>query len=314
MLRARGMRSTPQRRAILAAFVGGAVEHLSADEVFARAAQTSSELSRGTVYATLAEFAEAGLLATYGSPEPVRYEINVDPHAHFRCRICIRTFDIAMPHESPAPVGAPFRVERIDLRVDGVCGDCTHYESGLRTGARAIARATQMTKDPDQTPVACAEYRSPVGPLLVAATANGIMRLAFPEHADAIYLHDLTSKSHQVSGAGDHLAAALDQLAEYFSGGTDLPRCEIDWSLIGPEVRDALQATLTIPAGEHHSYHQLQTNVAARQLGRIYGANPIPIFTPCHRVARGVEIPATYVGGPERRRWLDQHDTSVGGR
>src|SRR5581483_1321686 len=118
VLRARGMRSTPQRRAILAAFLGGVTEHLSADEVYARAAQTLSELSRGTVYATLAEFAEAGLLATFGTPEPVRYEINVDPHAHFRCRICIRTFDIAMPDETQLPADRRFRVERIDLRLD----------------------------------------------------------------------------------------------------------------------------------------------------------------------------------------------------
>jgi Fur family transcriptional regulator, stress-responsive regulator len=38
-LRARGLRSTPQRRAILAVLDGGRREHLSADEVHARASQ-----------------------------------------------------------------------------------------------------------------------------------------------------------------------------------------------------------------------------------------------------------------------------------
>jgi len=47
LLRARGLRSTPQRRAILAAFRGGPAEHLSADEVYARAAESVPDLSRG---------------------------------------------------------------------------------------------------------------------------------------------------------------------------------------------------------------------------------------------------------------------------
>ena len=73
LLRARGMRSTPQRRAILSVFGGGRTEHLSADEVYAQASRSLPDLSRGTVYATLAEFSELGLLSAFGSPEPVRY-------------------------------------------------------------------------------------------------------------------------------------------------------------------------------------------------------------------------------------------------
>ena len=83
MLRTRGMRSTPQRRAILSVFAGGRTEHLAADEVYARASRLVPELSRGTVYATLAEFSEMGLLAAFGAPEPVRYEINM-----IRCIYC----------------------------------------------------------------------------------------------------------------------------------------------------------------------------------------------------------------------------------
>ena len=51
LLRARGLRVTPQRRAILGAFSSGAAEHLSADEIHARAAAVVPELRRGTVYA-----------------------------------------------------------------------------------------------------------------------------------------------------------------------------------------------------------------------------------------------------------------------
>ena len=36
----------------------------------------------------------AGLLAAFGTPEPVRYETNTEPHDHFRCRLCLRLFDL----------------------------------------------------------------------------------------------------------------------------------------------------------------------------------------------------------------------------
>ena len=100
LLRARGLRVTPQRRAILGAFSRDAAEHLSADEIHARAAAVVPELGRGTVYATLAELTELGLLAARGSPEPVRYETNTEPHQHFRCRLCLRLFDVELadPH------------------------------------------------------------------------------------------------------------------------------------------------------------------------------------------------------------------------
>ena len=94
LLRARGLRVTPQRRAILNAFSNAAAEHLSADEVHARAAAAVPELGRGTVYATLAELTEIGILTARGSPEPVRYETNTEAHQHFRCRLCLRLFDV----------------------------------------------------------------------------------------------------------------------------------------------------------------------------------------------------------------------------
>src|SRR4051812_34783820 len=105
-LRQRGLRVTPQRRAILAAL--GEHEHLSADEGHARASAAVPGVSRGTGYAPLAELTELGLIAAFGSPEPVRYEGNVEPHQHFRCRHCGRLFDVGLP--APEPVLPGFAV------------------------------------------------------------------------------------------------------------------------------------------------------------------------------------------------------------
>src|SRR3954447_12958254 len=144
-LRTRGLRVTPQRRAILEAFSQRADEHLSADEVHARAAVVVPELSRGTVYSTLAELTELGLLAAIGSPEPVRYETNTGPHQHFRCRLCLRLFDVDMPPpDTRALNAAGFRVERVATSAEGVCTDCRAYEKGLDDGARAVRTTEQL--------------------------------------------------------------------------------------------------------------------------------------------------------------------------
>ena len=75
------------------------------------------EISRGTVHATLAELTELGLLSAIGSPEPVRYETNTAPHGHFRCRLCLRLFDVPMPEpELGALTADGFSVEHVASR------------------------------------------------------------------------------------------------------------------------------------------------------------------------------------------------------
>src|ERR1700727_300565 len=180
LLRARGMRSTPQRRAILSVFSGGRTEHLSADEIYARASEALSELSRATVYATLAEFSELGLLSAFGSPEPVRYDTNLEPHAHFRCRLCLRISDLDGGRQDPGEINDPgFVVERVEIRAEGVCDECTAYADGLRAGASAMRRSGPATDTFSASGVAVSEIESPLGTLILAATPQGLSRVAF---------------------------------------------------------------------------------------------------------------------------------------
>ena len=167
VLRGRGMRSTPQRRAILSVFHGGRTEHLSADEVYAQASRLLPDLSRATVYATLAEFSELGLLSAFGSPEPVRYETRVEPHAHLRCHLCLRVFDLVGGQQDPGQITDPgFSVERIETRAEGICDECADYQAGpgdrrtsdpqLRAGDRdalAPRRCRLRAGKSDRTPV-----------------------------------------------------------------------------------------------------------------------------------------------------------------
>ena len=308
LLRARGMRSTPQRRAILSIFQGGRTEHLSADEVYAQASRSLPELSRGTVYATLAEFSELGLLAAFGSPEPVRYETNVEPHAHFRCHLCLRVFDLICGQQDPGDItDAGFIVELVETRAEGICDECTAYDVGLRTGARSIMTSGPSTDALSPAGVAVSQMKSPLGTLLLAATSLGLTRLAFDDHADAGALRSHASSRRGSQAARQHLADASASLQRYFAGELSRPVCSIDWSRL-ESAAAALMSTEAIPYASHRSYSELDENLTAYDLGLAFGANPIPIFTPCHRVGRGTETPTTFVGGTIRRQWLEAHE------
>jgi methylated-DNA-[protein]-cysteine S-methyltransferase len=309
LLRASGLRSTPQRRSILAVFRGGRSEHLSADEVYAYASQALPDLSRGTVYATLAEFSELGLLSAVGAPEPVRYETNTKHHAHFRCRLCLRLFDLEHGLQDPEQISdRGFKVERVETLAEGVCADCGDYQSGLATAARSMIRSGSAVDALGTPGSASVEIQGPLGSILLAATPKGLIRVAFENHADADVLRAHASSGRGNQAARRHLADAAGKLERYFGGNPYPIECEIDWEELSPGVTTALQATATIPYARNRSYSALGLNLTAHELGSIMGANPIPIVAPCHRVTRGSEIPTIFVGGADRRHWLQSHE------
>jgi Fe2+ or Zn2+ uptake regulation protein/O6-methylguanine-DNA--protein-cysteine methyltransferase len=308
MLRSRGMRSTPQRRAILGVFAGGRTEHLAADEVYARASRLVPELSRGTVYATLAEFSELGLLSAFGTPEPVRYETNLEPHAHFRCHLCLRVFDLIGGQQDPGDISDPgFLVVRVETRAEGICDQCTDYDAGLRAGARAIVKSGPATDALLASGAAVSKIESPLGALLLAATPRGLTRLAFDDHGDVDALRAHGSRRRGSQAARRHLAEASTSLQKYFAGEVPCPACAIDWERLEPDA-PALMTTQTITYASHGSYSALDQSLPARDLGHLFGRNPIPVFMPCHRVWRGTETPTSFVGGAARRHWLQTHE------
>jgi len=305
LLRARGLRVTPQRRAILGAFSHGVDEHLSADEIHARAAAVVPELSRGTVYATLAELTELGILAARGSPEPVRYETNTEPHQHFGCRLCRRVFDVGLEDPAPDTLAVHgFAVEQITITAEGICAECVAFDKALRVAAKR-ARRQPSTDLPEQIAATTAE--TPVGRLTLAATANGVMRAVFEGHADVPALHDAIDSRRGSRAARGHLAAAKVAVEAYFTGHAPA-ECAIDWERLPGAA--TLRAAMAVPRARVASYHQLDAPADARECGLALGHNPLAILIPCHRVTRGREMPDEYVGGPERRRALCELERS----
>lgn len=125
-LRERGLRVTPQRRAILEVVNEAHDAHLTADEIHARAVAQLPEVSRATVYNVLGEFERVGLLQVVSGLGAARYDRNVDhDHHHFRCLECGRLYDISPPAAAKLSAGIPgFKVQRTHVILEGTCPEC----------------------------------------------------------------------------------------------------------------------------------------------------------------------------------------------
>jgi methylated-DNA-[protein]-cysteine S-methyltransferase len=151
--------------------------------------------------------------------------------------------------------------------------------------------------------VAYATVDSPFGPLLVAATPSGLVKISFPAAYDTDEtLQDLAARiSPRVLEAPAQLDDVRRQLDLYFEGSLrefDLP---LDWQLSKGFRRRALRAIDRIPYGKTRSYTQIATSAgnerAVRAAGTACGSNPIPIVVPCHRVLRSGGALGGYGGG-----------------
>jgi Fur family transcriptional regulator, stress-responsive regulator len=132
-LRAAGLRVTPQRRAVWSAFGAGPNGHLTADEVFGRARKELPELSRATVYNTLAALVGAGLLREVESRGAVLYDPNPDPtHQHFRCRGCGRLHDVHVEGVGELRITDErhFVIHERTVLLEGLCPKCSSTGAG----------------------------------------------------------------------------------------------------------------------------------------------------------------------------------------
>jgi Fe2+ or Zn2+ uptake regulation protein/O6-methylguanine-DNA--protein-cysteine methyltransferase len=305
ILRRHRLRVTPQRRAILEAFRGTRDEHLSAEEVLSRASLTVPEISRGTVYASLAELTELGLLSSVGDVGPVRYETNTEPHDHFQCRLCMRMFDLVLSVGGLMPQPPEgYSVESLAVRAEGICAACHAYQRGLADGVRSIKE--QPTLDAEMVgALSCVVVDSPVGRLAFAASGEGIVRVAFAEHAD---FDALTERAARPSLGASHSRLRLlgDAVEGYFAGSRAPLSEAIDWRLSDAAASETLRRVWDIPFGESASYQDVCAHINAYDCGMAMGNNPVPLLIPCHRVSCGSCRPDSYVGGPKRLHFL--HD------
>ncbi|MEV7285873.1 methylated-DNA--[protein]-cysteine S-methyltransferase [Streptomyces sp. NPDC093252] len=155
---------------------------------------------------------------------------------------------------------------------------------------------------------------SDIGPLLLAATPEGLVNVVF--HATGPVrdraLERLASRlgTAPVEEPGSPLLAEpIRQLRAYFAGGLKDFELPLDWSLISGFNRQVLRELAAgVPFGAVVGYGDLADRVgqrgAAQAVGVAMGANPLPVVVPCHRVVESDGGIGGFGGGLETKRKL----------
>ncbi len=143
---------------------------------------------------------------------------------------------------------------------------------------------------------------SPVGPLLLAATDAGIVRVAY-----AVEDHDrvLESLGGHIGGrilkSGKRFDQLVQELDEYFTGLRHAFETPVDLRLAHGFRLSVLRHLRDIPYGSTESYAQVAAAAgsprAVRAVGSACATNPVPIVVPCHRVVRSDGSLGGYLGG-----------------
>lgn len=178
--------------------------------------------------------------------------------------------------------------------------------AGLPSGPSegAVEAFVQRARDGDLVDVRYAMVGSPVGPLLVAVSAKGLVRIDY-RGEDA--LEEIASDVSPRILRGD-LDTERRELEEYFAGRRRGFDVGIDWSVVRGFTRKVLRQTARLGYGETASYGEVARRAgsprAARAAGNALGSNPVPIVVPCHRVVHADGGLGGYGGGLDRKRYL----------
>ncbi|MEV8164221.1 methylated-DNA--[protein]-cysteine S-methyltransferase [Rothia kristinae] len=176
-----------------------------------------------------------------------------------------------------------------------------------------------------QSAVAHRTLDTPIGPLLLAATPRGLVRVAFQQQGFDVVLEQLTRRiggsaeradaatdlapqDEIAPQARDHLENAATQLGEYFAGRRRDFHLPLDRSLSTGFAERVHRGLQRIPFGVTRTYRQLAEGTgspkAVRAVGTACASNPLPVIVPCHRVVRSDGGLGGYVGGLEAKRTL----------
>jgi methylated-DNA-[protein]-cysteine S-methyltransferase len=151
---------------------------------------------------------------------------------------------------------------------------------------------------------------SPVGTLLIAATAVGLVRVAFSSEGHDAVLQNLADRiSSRVLYAPKRLDSVARQLDEYFARRRHTFDVPLDWQLSQGFRRVVLgHLAADVGYGTTASYGTLArlsgSPKAVRAVGTTCATNPIPVVVPCHRVVRADGTLGGYRGGPAAKRVL----------
>jgi methylated-DNA-[protein]-cysteine S-methyltransferase len=171
-----------------------------------------------------------------------------------------------------------------------------------------LDRVTQRADAEGLLDVAWTDTDTPIGPLMLAATPQGLVSIGFGDHDDDFAEHLAARVSPRVLRAPARLDAVRRQLDEYFAGRRHDFDVALDWRLSKGFRHKVLEELVQVPYGHTVSYKELAERAgsptASRAVGSAMATNPIPIIVPCHRVLRTGGDLGGYGGGLDAKVWL----------
>jgi AraC family transcriptional regulator of adaptative response/methylated-DNA-[protein]-cysteine methyltransferase len=154
-----------------------------------------------------------------------------------------------------------------------------------------------------------------LGPILVAATAQGICAILLGDDADAL-VQDLQQRFPQAQLAGGD--ASFERWMAQVIGFVDEPTrgLALPLDVRGTAFQQQVwQALRMIPVGSTVSYSELARKLgmpqASRAVAGACAANAIAVAIPCHRVVRNDGGISGYRWGVDRKRALLQHEAEL---
>lgn len=142
---------------------------------------------------------------------------------------------------------------------------------------------------------------SGIGPLLVAVTDGGLLRISFDPDPEA-HLEALARLAGRaVLRAPRQVDAARRELEEYFAGRRRAFDLRVDLRGQADFTVRVLAELARVPFGETTTYAELARRSGspkgARAVGMVMNRNPIPIVLPCHRIVGANGSLTGYAGG-----------------
>jgi len=205
---------------------------------------------------------------------------------------------------------------------DGAAVTDAVYDAGFGSGSRVYEHTNRllgMTPASYRAGGAGASIRyttthTPLGQLLVAATAKGICAVTLGANDDELEqrLADefpKASRERVDNGREEWLDAVIARIASQLGWSDreapDMPPLDVAATAFQWRVWEALTR---IPAGTTKSYGELAAEIgkpgAARAVGQACGNNRLALIVPCHRIVREDGSPGGWRWGVERKRAL----------
>ena len=137
MTRPKPQRFTEAQRKLVE-FIFSAHDHFDAEQLCAELEKSGLEVSRATVYRTLAKLVDAGLLRQIhlGQRQVYEHDYGYPEHAHLHCESCGKMIEFESPQleQLVAEICGKhhFQGKRFNLLVHGQCVDCNRARGAQR--------------------------------------------------------------------------------------------------------------------------------------------------------------------------------------